>query len=402
MVLAHTYLFWVKCNPNKTFPPKKFEHEPQNRPSFLPTTKPYPLNTLIRGPPPMYWLGTSRWCPDPLCMLYSIWIYFFLAFTPFLLPLHCLVLLYILVDVYHLWREGCVGFWAHIFFLSSLSGLGIALTKAFIFIACWAHDFFFMVVELLAINPTILLHCATKILSYFLLLTTLWACGLIFLPYQHISSLIPCLRLPWPSYLIFTSFGLISQHSCLVSLFYHFISWASLAHLLLLYLFLLSWAYWPSFLPCQLIKFTDLFLGLPWPIYFFFTSYYFHGLTTSLFGLHQPIYFFFIFCYFHGLASHQSYHFSPMDLFPYFFTFLPLVLFHLPYCWASSVVRPFVNNGHQQSSKGGKDHGPYSGDSIGDFWSLTSIVFGLWMNGCLSFEPECTHAFLGGPIFWRY
>ena len=65
---------------------------------------------------------------------------------------------------------------------------------------------------------------------------------------------------------------------------------------------------------------------------------------------------------------------------------------------ASSVV-PFVKNGYQKSSKEGTNHGTYSGDSIGDFLSLTLIVFGLWMNGCLSFEPECTHAFLGGPIF---
>jgi len=162
----------------------------------------------------------------------------------------------------------------------------------------------------------------------------------------------PLLKASLAHFHIFTSFGLISQHSCLVGLLYHFISWTSLAHLLLLYLFLLSWAYWPSFLPCQLIKFTDLFLGLPWPIYFFFTSYYFYGLTTSLLGLHRPIYFFFIFCYFHGPAGHQSYHFSPMDLFPYFFTFLPLVLFHLPYCWVLLLLGPLSKMGINSHLKG--------------------------------------------------
>ena len=53
---------------------------------FLPTARPCPLNTWTRGPPSMYWLGTSRWCLGPLCMLHFIWICFILAFTPFLLP----------------------------------------------------------------------------------------------------------------------------------------------------------------------------------------------------------------------------------------------------------------------------------------------------------------------------
>ena len=47
---------------------------------------PITLNTLTRGPPPMYWLGTSRWCLNPLCMLHFVWSYLFLAFTPFPLP----------------------------------------------------------------------------------------------------------------------------------------------------------------------------------------------------------------------------------------------------------------------------------------------------------------------------
>ena len=113
--------------------------------------------------------GYKWWCLGPLCMLYCIWICFFLAFTPFLLPLRCLVLLYVLVDVYPLWCEGCVSFWAHIFFLSSLFGLGITQAKAFIFIADWAHAFFFMAMGLLAINPIILLH---RVCHYFVFLFT--------------------------------------------------------------------------------------------------------------------------------------------------------------------------------------------------------------------------------------
>ena len=134
VVPAHTCLFWVRCHPSRTFLPKKLEREPQNRPPFFPTAKPHPLNTLTHDSPPLYWLGTSRWCPGPLCMLHFVWICFFLAFTLFLLPLRCLILLYVLVDVYLIWREGWVGFWAHIFFLSSFPGLGVAWAKVFIFL----------------------------------------------------------------------------------------------------------------------------------------------------------------------------------------------------------------------------------------------------------------------------
>ena len=56
-------------------------------PLFLLIARLHLLNPLTYGPPPMYWLGTSRWClalsvcstPSKFC--------FFLAFTPFLLPL---------------------------------------------------------------------------------------------------------------------------------------------------------------------------------------------------------------------------------------------------------------------------------------------------------------------------
>ena len=89
---------------------KKLRQEPRNRPLFLPTTKPHPLNTLTYGLPPMYWLGTSRWCPSPLCKFHSVYVCFLLAFTPFLLLLHCLVLLCVLVCVYPLWCEGCMSF----------------------------------------------------------------------------------------------------------------------------------------------------------------------------------------------------------------------------------------------------------------------------------------------------
>ena len=133
-------------------------------------------------------------------------------------------------------------------------------------------------------------------------------------------------------------------------LIYHFIPWASLIHLLFLYLFLLPWvcylipwassaillllylllflwAYWSLFLPRQPIEFTTLFLGLSPSIYFFFTSHYSHNLNTSFLGHPWAIYFFFTSCYFHGSTGYQSYNFSSLDLFLYFFTILPLVFF---------------------------------------------------------------------------
>ena len=53
-------------------PQKSLSENLKIDPLFLPTTKLHPLNTLTRGPPPMYWLGTNRWCLGPLCILQSI------------------------------------------------------------------------------------------------------------------------------------------------------------------------------------------------------------------------------------------------------------------------------------------------------------------------------------------
>ena len=44
-------------------------------------------------------------------------------------------------------------------------------------------------------------------------------------------------------------------------------------------------AYWPLSQPNE---FINSFLGLPWPIYFFFTSYCSHEFTTSLLGFSRP------------------------------------------------------------------------------------------------------------------
>ena len=54
------------------FPQRSLSGNPKIDPLFLLTARPHPLNTLTCDPPPMYWLGTSRWCLGPLCMLHSV------------------------------------------------------------------------------------------------------------------------------------------------------------------------------------------------------------------------------------------------------------------------------------------------------------------------------------------
>ena len=62
VVPTHHSIFWVVCHPSRTFPPKKFKQEPQNRLSLLPIARPYPLLSPTHDPPLQYWLGTSWWC----------------------------------------------------------------------------------------------------------------------------------------------------------------------------------------------------------------------------------------------------------------------------------------------------------------------------------------------------
>ena len=98
------------------------------------------------------------------------------------------------------------------------------------------------------------------------------------------------------------------------------------------------WAYWPL---CQPYEFTNSFLELPRPIYFFFTSY-FHGFTTSFIGLPRPICFFFATHYFCGSADHYSCHsgllvFALLFALPIFFVLLGFFC-HWVFCqkWAST------------------------------------------------------------------
>ena len=66
-IQTHFSIFWVVCHPSKTFPPKEFKWEPQNKLPFLPTARPYSLLSLTHGPPLLYRLGTSWWCLSLMC-----------------------------------------------------------------------------------------------------------------------------------------------------------------------------------------------------------------------------------------------------------------------------------------------------------------------------------------------
>ena len=163
-------------------------------------------------------------------------------------------------------------------------------------------------------------HSFTSLFFFLFFLIIPWACGLMSMLCQPIPPSIFCSGLPRPTFHIFTSIGLVGQHSCHVSPLYHFIPWAFSAHLILLYLFyshgffakffgvpqpifyiFTSWACWPLIQP---IEFTNSFPRLFWPIYFFFTSHYSHGFTTLFIGLPWPIYSFFTSFYFHEPTGH--------------------------------------------------------------------------------------------------
>ena len=62
VIPTHPCFFWVVSHPSRTLPQKEFKREPQNRFSFLPTTRPYPLLPLTHDSPLLYWLGTDWWC----------------------------------------------------------------------------------------------------------------------------------------------------------------------------------------------------------------------------------------------------------------------------------------------------------------------------------------------------
>ena len=128
--------------------------------------------------------------------------------------------------------------WAFGLILSSLPGLGIAQVKAFIFIACRAHDFFFMAVGLRAIDLAILLHSG----YYSFVFPLMGLLAIIPAMSTHFTTLF--LGFPRPIYFFFTSFyshGLVDE----------LLRPPFPALLVYLYLLLLLWAYWPLFMSCQ-------------------------------------------------------------------------------------------------------------------------------------------------------
>ena len=237
-----------------------------------------------------------------------------------------------------------MGFWAHVLCLSPLLGLGVAWAKSPHLLAEPMFSFF-VSVGFLAIEPTISLYhvcysftspfisCYSvglqadaptvpahffinlllrASLAHFSHLYLFWAllANIPVVPAHFTTSF---LELPRPVYFLFTSFT--PMGFLLNSL--GFFGPITISLILITF-----WAYWPLSRP---IEFTNSFPGLPRPIYFFFTSFYSHGLTTSLFGLPQPIYLFFpsflfLWAYWPSILPFQPT--ELVSLFLYHFSFL--------------------------------------------------------------------------------
>ena len=168
------------------------------------------------------------------------------------------------------------------FSISFQPRLGIAQVRAFIFIACRAHVFFFMAVGLLAINLVVLLHCVCY--SFVFPFTSYYPVGL---------------RANVPA---------VSTH-CFIN---HWLR-ASLVHLPHIYLL---WAYWPSFLPCQPV--LPLYpLGFLSPFTSSLPLFALMGLLLNSLGLPDPFYSIFTSYYSCGIIGHYSCHVIPLSLLIY-------------------------------------------------------------------------------------
>ena len=192
------------------------------------------------------------------------------------------------------------------------------------------------------------------------------ALGLMFLPCQPTTLSIFCLGLLRPNFHIFTSFGLCWLKFLLCQPFHYFIPQASSIHLLPLYLFyshelfarslvlhgptyhIFTSYYFLGLLAFRSTHWVYLFISwaslvhLPLLYLFLFPWAYYFILWASL----ACLLFLYLFFYCCGLASHQFCHFSLLGLFLYSLTIF--YFSHSLYCWASSTVGPFVKSGHQQ------------------------------------------------------
>ena len=181
---------------------------------FLPTTRPHPLIPLTCGPPPMYWLGTSRWCLGPLYILHF-------HLNPFLSSLHA-------ISVASMFVWFCYTFW-------------------WVFNSCSVKE----ICDFGLMFPTF--HSS---ISYYP-----WAYGLMFLSCQRTSSSIFYSGFPWLTFYIFTSIGLC----WLTFLLCQPISLLHSSGFL---------GPFTSSLPLLVNGLFARFFGLPQPNYHIFTCYY--------------------------------------------------------------------------------------------------------------------------------
>ena len=163
---------------------------------FLPTTIPKPLIPLTRGPPPMYWLGTSRWWLGLLCMLY-----FYLNL--FHSGLHVIPAASVFVWFY------CIFWWV----FNSCDAKDIwafgLMSLAFSLLSCLTHVLFFLMsVALLAGHPAKLVCCFCYIIT---------SLSLLFLITHGFTGWCSCHASPLSTSLLLL--GFTSQHSCCTSLF---------------------------------------------------------------------------------------------------------------------------------------------------------------------------------------
>ena len=254
VVTAHTYLFWVRCQPSRTSLPKKIEREPLNRLIFSLHRQTTPYKSL------------DPWSTSHL----------------FLSSLHTIFATSVLVGVYLLWHEGCVGFWAHILNFSPLLGLGVAWAKS-PHLPAEPMFSFSMFVSLLAINPTIWFHCACynfTSLFHFLLPRGLMNCcssrvnpllhqsllraSFAYFPYLYLFLALLANILAVPAHFTTSFLGLLQ-------LIYYFFtsftpmgfllnSWGFLGPITASLPFITFQAYWPSSQP---IEFINSFIELP-------------------------------------------------------------------------------------------------------------------------------------------
>ena len=213
----------------------------------------------------MYWLGTNKWCPGLLCMLHSVWICFFLTFTPFLLSL-CLFDSAVHASwclSFVVWRMcGLLGLYSLPF---TPSWTGCCLDKS-LHLPAKPMLSFPMTVGLLTVDPAVLLHHACY--SF----TSLFISG-------------------YPV-------GLRANAPAMPTHFFiNLLPSASLAHFPHLYFF---WALLANTLVVP-VHFTTSFLRFSRLIYFFFTSFTFLSFFARFFELPRPHYHIFTSYYISGL-----------------------------------------------------------------------------------------------------